>query len=98
MRANIILLVFVAIAVFFAQAATSTDPPGCTHARVHGATLGTQVITDAIAHSYNLGERTFKADVAAYGAEAGSTLTIVYEKCGNLALQTSLDGASITLP
>ncbi len=75
-------------------------PRPCEHARILGATYGTKDITSAVAHDYNLGKKAFNASTQRWGStlEGNHTLTIVYEKCGNLAVQTSLEGEQITLP
>ena len=72
----------------------------CEHARILGATYGTKDITSAVAHEYNLGIKSFDATSAKWGSTlAGShTMTLVYEKCGNIAVQTSQESGKITLP
>lgn len=76
--------------------------PGCEHAKIHGATYGANDITNKVAHEYNSGVRAFEASTTKWGASLDQgqkhTMTIVYERCGNLALQAVEEGASITLP
>lgn len=77
------------------------NKPGCEHAIIHGATYGLNDITNKVAHEYNAGTRSFAASSAKWGATADltqHTLTVVYQKCGNLAIQTALEGETVVLP
>jgi len=91
------VLSFIAVGVFAAK-----EAPGCEHAIILGATYGTTDISNRVAHEYNTGAREFEASTSKWGATFSDgtkhSLTVVYEKCGNLALQTAEEGKVVTLP
>ena len=91
-----------ALLCLFTLLVVAQEKPGCEHAKIHGATFGTVDITNRVDHEYNTGVRDFDASATKWGSTFTDgnihTLTIVYEKCGNLALQTAAQGAKISLP
>lgn len=92
-----------ALCLFALTAFAQKEAPGCEHSIIHGATYGVNDITNKVAHEYNSGTKAFEASSQKWGASTlneGSkhTLTIVYERCGNIALQAVEEGATITLP
>ncbi len=73
----------------------------CEHAKIHGATFGTNDITSKVAHMYNTGNKVIDANAALWGQTLGESthvLSVFYEKCGNLGIVTALEGESVTLP
>ena len=96
------LIIFSVIMIlFFNFQVQGAVRQGCEHARIYGATFGITDITHKLAHGYNSGTRTFEATTAAWGTEntfEAPTMTVVYERCGNLAIETALFGESVTLP
>lgn len=72
----------------------------CTLASIHGAFVGVFDVTNNVAHMYNNGEREFANDVTMWGdmIKGDETFSIVYEKCGNVAVATAFNGEKISLP
>ena len=91
--------ILILVVALFALAQADT-PDGCTHARIHGATYGNRDITSQLSHKYNLGSRNFIASEQTLGSQdvEQPTVTVVYERCGNVAIETALDGEEFTLP
>ncbi len=80
-----------ALCLFALSAFAQQEAPGCEHARIHGATFGTNDVTNRVAHEYNSGTRAFEASTQKWGSTGldqgqKGTMTIVYERCGNIAL------------
>mgnify|MGYP003472695729 CR=1 FL=1 len=80
----------------------SISAQDCRHARILGATYGTSDVTSKVAHSYNTGTKTISASNETLGADATfnglRTLTVVYERCSNVATVVAIEGSSIVLP
>ncbi len=72
----------------------------CKLANIHGAYLGLADITHDVSNMYNSGMREVVNSADYWGplVEGGATMTVVYEKCGNLGVTTAKVGESVQLP
>ncbi len=89
------------LALFLSLFIAFTAAQDCKHARILGATWGTKDVTAKVAHSYNIGTKTFDASTSMLGDSNGNnkkTLTVVYEICQNVATIVVKEGEKITLP
>ena len=89
------------LSICLAMLLAFTYAQDCKHARVLGATWATKDVTAQVAHSYNLGTKSWSADAATFGdVYQGNTrtFTVVYEVCQNIATLVVKEGEKITLP